>query len=72
MILDTSVLADAERGRFELAALLRAHPDQSAAIAAVSASELLRGVERATASTRQRRTAFVEYVFGVGAAMDQA
>jgi predicted nucleic acid-binding protein len=59
MILDSSLLVAFERRRFDLERLLT---DQSPpAIAAVTAAELLIGVERAdTPERRARREAFVE------------
>jgi tRNA(fMet)-specific endonuclease VapC len=47
LILDTSVLIAAEREAFDLEALLTAEQDGDVAIAAITASELLHGVERA-------------------------
>lgn len=61
VILDTSVLGAAERGAFDLEALLSALRDEPVAIAAVTASELLHGVHRATTeASRVRRSAVVE------------
>ena len=63
MLLDTAVLIAAERGTFDMPGYLTALGDAPVAIAAVTASELLHGVERARdAATRQRRSAFVEGV----------
>lgn len=57
VVLDTAVLIDAERGTFDLAGYLAALGDAPVALAAVSAAELLHGVERARdAAVRQRRT----------------
>ena len=54
VLLDTSVLIDVERG-------LRTLPqDEDAAIAVITASELLQGVLRAVPPHRVRREAFVE------------
>jgi tRNA(fMet)-specific endonuclease VapC len=59
MILDSSVLVAFERRRFDLERLLTGHSPP--AIAAVTAAELLIGVERAdTPERRARRGAFVE------------
>ena len=59
VILDSSILVAFERRRFDLERLLRDHSPQ--AIAAVTAGELLIGVERAdTAERRARRESFVE------------
>ena len=69
VILDSSVLIAAERGRFDLQALLSAHATETFQIAAITASELLHGCERATdPRIRDRRVRFVESViiqFGV-------
>lgn len=63
MILDTSVLIAAERGRFDMPSFLSALGDATVALAAISASELLHGVERARDdATRERRGRFVEGV----------
>jgi tRNA(fMet)-specific endonuclease VapC len=81
MILDTAVLIAAERGTFDMPAYLVALGDTPVALAAISASELLHGVERARdAAMRQRRSAFVEGVlanvpvipFGLGEARAHA
>jgi predicted nucleic acid-binding protein len=45
IICDTSVLIAAEKRRFDLAAFLRAHPDDEFWLAAITASELLHGVD---------------------------
>jgi len=62
IILDSSILVAYERRRFDLERLLTDH--SSPAIAAVTAAELLIGVERAnTPARRARREAFVENLF---------
>ena len=62
VILDSSILVAFERRRFDLKRLLTDHP--APAIAAVTAAELLVGVERADKPERRvRRQAFVENVF---------
>jgi tRNA(fMet)-specific endonuclease VapC len=62
VILDSSVLVVFERRRFELERLLSEH--SPAALAAVTAAELLIGVERAdTPERRARRETFVENLF---------
>jgi predicted nucleic acid-binding protein len=56
LILDTSVIVADERGKFDLPAFLRQHPGAGpAAIAAITASGLLHGVERAEDPTRKLR-----------------
>jgi len=63
IVCDTSVLIAAEKRRFDLAAFLRAHPDDEFWLAAITASELLHGVERAVdRKIRTKRKAFVEGV----------
>src|SRR6266404_8398339 len=62
MILDSSILVAFERRRFDLERLLTDHSPP--AIAAVTAAELLIGVERAdTAERRNRRAEFVQNIF---------
>ena len=59
--LDTSVLIAAERARLDLPRLFAAHAEEPFALAAITASELLHGVERAEPGHRRReRGAFVE------------
>ena len=66
LILDTSVLIAAERGRLRLEALLRDRATDAVGVAAVTASELLHGVHRAAdAAVRARRAAFVEGLLDV-------
>lgn len=63
LILDTSVLIAAEKGVFALPALFTAHAEEPFFIAAITATELLHGVERAdSAPRRKKRAAFVEAV----------
>src|SRR6266852_6212407 len=62
MILDSSILVAFERRRFDLERLLTDHAPP--AIAAVTAAELLIGVERAdTPERRSRRESFVQNIF---------
>jgi tRNA(fMet)-specific endonuclease VapC len=58
LILDTSVLVDAERNAAELDATIA--DDDDVAIAAITAGELLVGVELASGQRREHRAAFVE------------
>lgn len=61
LILDTSVLIAGERHRLDLPAFFTAHPDETFLIAAITATELLHGVARATPPSRKRvRSDFVE------------
>jgi tRNA(fMet)-specific endonuclease VapC len=60
-LIDSSVLIAVEREALDLGAARLAHADEPVAIAAITASELLHGVQRATtAAQRQRRETFVE------------
>jgi tRNA(fMet)-specific endonuclease VapC len=55
LMLDCSILIADERGRFDLTGFLRQFPGSQPVIAAVSASELLHGVERASDAARKAR-----------------
>ena len=77
IILDTSLLISAERGRLALETWAAHRPDEAFGLAAITVSELLHGVHRAeTAARRLRREAFTEKVielfpvvpFDIGAA----
>jgi predicted nucleic acid-binding protein len=60
-LIDASLLIDAERGNLALTELISGLEGEQAAIAAVTASELLHGVHRAKSShIRTRREIFVE------------
>jgi len=60
-LIDASVLIAAERGDLSLDVLSARYAGEDVAISAVTASELLHGVDRAkTAAQRHRRQAFVE------------
>lgn len=62
-LIDSNVFIDAERGRLALDDLLAAHGDESFALAAITASELLHGVHRApTPLIAEQRRAFVEHI----------
>ena len=61
MILDTSLLIEAEREKFRIDRLLESLGEEGVSIAAITASELLHGCHRAQkAGARARRFAFVE------------
>lgn len=61
ILLDSSVLIEAERGHLDLDRRLESLGDEPVAISSISASELLHGVHRAiTARDRIRREEFVE------------
>jgi len=64
-LIDTSMLIAAERGRFSLVALARELSGEPLALAAITASELLHGVHRATdPNVAEERSRFVEYILG--------
>ena len=63
-LIDSSVLIASERGQLDLDAALAARAEESFAISAITASELLHGVHRAkTTAQRTRREAFLEGLF---------
>ena len=63
VVLDTSVLIAAEKGRLDLSALFSVIGEEPVMIAAITASELLHGVERArTAEIQERRSRYVEWI----------
>jgi tRNA(fMet)-specific endonuclease VapC len=62
VVLDTSVIVEADRGRLDLGGYLRDRDDDAVAISAITASELLRGVLAADAAHAARRTRLVEGV----------
>ncbi len=55
LILDSSILIADERGKFDMPGLLRQFPSQPPLITAITASELLHGVERAADANRKAR-----------------
>lgn len=62
-LIDTSVVIELERRGYPPQALNPVAPGEATALAAITASELLAGLHRATASARRRqREAFVEFV----------
>jgi tRNA(fMet)-specific endonuclease VapC len=63
LILDTSILIEAERGQPNLTTLFQRHTTEEVGISAVTVAELLLGVERAVSpATRMRRSAYVEWI----------
>jgi predicted nucleic acid-binding protein len=65
-LIDSSVLIAAERGALDLDAAVAEQADDSVAIAAITASELLHGVLRAaTAAQRRTRATYVERLLAV-------
>lgn len=55
LILDTSLLIAEERGRFDMTAFLLHASSSEPIVTAITASELLHGVERAHDPARRRR-----------------
>lgn len=60
VLIDASVMIASERGQVDFGAFLSGHREDEFVISAITASELLHGVHRATPSARLRREAFVE------------
>ena len=61
ILIDSSVLVAAERGKLDFDDFLRRYAGEAVSISVITASELLHGVHRAaTADQRERRQAFVE------------
>jgi tRNA(fMet)-specific endonuclease VapC len=55
LIADTTILIAAEKGRFDLPAFFEAMDGEPVRIAAITASELLHGVERADTPARRAK-----------------
>jgi tRNA(fMet)-specific endonuclease VapC len=71
LILDTSVLVAAEKQQFDLRRLFEARADEPFFIAAITAAELLHGVERAWPPARKKaRSHYVESVLSEIEAID--
>jgi tRNA(fMet)-specific endonuclease VapC len=65
VLIDASVLIEAERGRLDLEPHVVRHGEDEAFLSVITASELLHGVHRAVQpDVRARRSAFVEGVLG--------
>ena len=65
-LIDSSILIAGAREALDLDAAMSAHWEEPVGIAAITASELLHGLQRAaTTSQRQRREAFVERLLAV-------
>jgi tRNA(fMet)-specific endonuclease VapC len=63
VVIDSSVFIASERGTFDLPARLGQRAGEEAALSAITVSELLHGVHRATQATvKARREAFVERI----------
>ena len=64
LILDTSILIADERGKFDMPGFLRQFPSPQPVLSAITAAELLHGVERAQdAARRTWRQQHVEQIF---------
>ena len=62
-VVDSSVLIAAERGRFDLLKYFRAHSQDEFFLSAITWSELLHGLERATQpAVREKRRRFLQDV----------
>mgnify|MGYP001604438860 CR=1 FL=1 len=71
LVLDTSVIVEAERRTIAFESLMEAVKDEPVGLAAITASELLHGCHRARdAGTRARRFAFVEALLGLIPVLD--
>ena len=62
VLIDAEVIIEAERGRFDIFAWLEEHAEEEFLVATITAAELRRGVERASAADRPRREQFVERI----------
>jgi tRNA(fMet)-specific endonuclease VapC len=63
VLIDASILIEAERGRLDIGRHVARHGEDEAFLSVITASELLHGVYRATdPDIRARRAAFVEAV----------
>jgi len=61
VLIDASILIEAERGRLDLGRHVALRPDEESFLSVITASELLHGVHRAIEPhQRARRAAFVE------------
>ena len=61
VLIDASILIEAERGRLDLEPHVARHGEEEAFLSVLTASELLHGAHRATQpDVRARRSAFVE------------
>jgi tRNA(fMet)-specific endonuclease VapC len=61
VLIDASILIEAERGRLELGSHVARHADEESFLSVITASELLHGVHRATRpDVRAKRSAFGE------------
>ena len=70
IVLDTTILIAAEKGQLDLAAFWSANSEEPIFLAAITVSELLHGVERATPSRRAKRALYVEGVLSAIEVLD--
>lgn len=71
VLIDTSILIEAERGRLDLEPHVSRRGDEASFLSVVTASELLHGVHRAVQpEQRMKRSAFVEGVLERFAILD--
>lgn len=59
VLIDSSVLVAAERGQLDLGRILEDHGDDTVAMAAITASELLHGIHRLKAGVKRARAELV-------------
>ena len=63
LLIDSSVLVAAERGRLRLQDVLTGSEDESVAISVITASEMLHGIQRAkTVDQASKRQMFVSFI----------
>ena len=63
VLIDASILIEAERGRLDLGRCVAQRPEEGFFLSVITASELLHGVHRAVQpEVRTRRSAFVEAI----------
>jgi predicted nucleic acid-binding protein len=63
ILIDSDVIIEAERGRFDLDAWLDSMPHEEFKLAVITVAELWHGVERATGLHRVKRQLFLRRVF---------
>ena len=63
LIIDADVIIRGERGLFDLPAWIEMQADKDPQIAAITVAELWHGVERATATYKPRREAYLQMIF---------
>jgi tRNA(fMet)-specific endonuclease VapC len=65
IILDADVIIQGERGTFNLARWVAAHPDEQFEVAAITVAELWHGVERATGPHKAKRERYLQSLLNV-------